>query len=263
MRKKPADALGSVDNALRLIHLLRDQGKVSVTEAATSLGISVSSAHRLLTTLAYRDFAQRDERRMYVAGPALSLRGGTVRPIAALRTALLPTMRRLSATLEETISLGVLIEDNVRIIATVEASRVLRVGDQEGTVLPAHLAASGKAMLALQSDDELAHFFLPPDGSPGSLGAGEWRRLREELRGARENGFALNHGEAENGVSAIGVPIQNAAGRVLGGLAAVMPSVRFSVRIIEHHVNTLRAEVAAAMQDLPQEGIGRDRALDW
>lgn len=238
MRKKPHDALQSVDNALLLVHLLRDQGVVTVSEAAAALGISVSSAHRILVTLVYRDFAAQNESRAYLPGPALSLQPGSARPVAALRDVLVPVMRALSRELAETITLGVRVDSRVRVVAAAEAPRVLRVADQEGTVLPAHLASSGKAMLAFLPADEIRELFRADEGL--ALTEAEDRKLSLELAAVRRNGFAVNHGEAEQGVSAIGVPVRARDGRVLAGLAAAMPSARFASTDVEAVVAALR-----------------------
>jgi IclR family acetate operon transcriptional repressor len=252
MREKPASALSSVDTALLLIHLLRDQGEVGVTEAAGTLGISISSAHRLLTTLVHRDFAERTDRRRYVAGAALALRPGAGRPVVALREVLRPTMGRLARTLGETTSLGVLVDDSVRIIATVEAERLLRVGDQEGTVLPARKTAIGRAILAfLPWESARAHV------APTSVAsaAGDIVRLRAELRGARERGFAVNHGEAEAGVTAVGVPVFDRELHVQAGLAFVMPSARFDDQTVESQVRALMAGARSVRDELDSIAI--------
>jgi IclR family acetate operon transcriptional repressor len=215
MRKKPVATLSSVDTALLLIHLLRDQGEVGVTEVATTLEISISSAHRLLTTLVHRDFAERTDRRRYVAGPALALRPGAGRPVVALREALRPTMRRLAQTL-------------------------LRVGDQEGTVLPAYKTAIGKAILAFLPEEQALALIAP---TFAVLGPDDLVHLRAELRRARQRGFALNHGEAEAGVTAVGVPVFDRELRVQAGLALVMPSARFDHETVEDLVRALVAGV--------------------
>jgi IclR family acetate operon transcriptional repressor len=247
MREKPASALSSVDTALLLIHLLRDQGEVGVTEAAGTLGISISSAHRLLTTLVHRDFAERTDRRRYVAGAALAWRPG-----AGRRVVLRPTMGRRARTLGETTSLGVLVDDSVRIIATVEAERLLRVGDQEGTVLPARKTAIGRAILAfLPWESARAHV------APTSVAsaAGDIVRLRAELRGARERGFAVNHGEAEAGVTAVGVPVFDRELHVQAGLAFVMPSARFDDQTVESQVRALMAGARSVRDELDSIAI--------
>ncbi|WP_255311288.1 helix-turn-helix domain-containing protein, partial [Streptomyces viridosporus] len=49
--------LESVDNALKLLLLLRRNGRLRLSEAADHLGVARSTAHRLLATLRGRGFA--------------------------------------------------------------------------------------------------------------------------------------------------------------------------------------------------------------
>src|SRR3989442_5129785 len=72
MKNKPRYPLQSVDHALQLLQILRDNGSLRVSEAAQELGTARSTAHRLLAMLVYRDFAVQDEARNYLPGPALS-----------------------------------------------------------------------------------------------------------------------------------------------------------------------------------------------
>jgi IclR family acetate operon transcriptional repressor len=76
----------------------------------------------------------------------------------------------------------VLAGTEVRFIATAEMwDQILRVGDRVGTVLPAHLASGGKALLAaLPANDLTARY----DGSDDV----DLRRLRRELNLVRKRG---------------------------------------------------------------------------
>jgi DNA-binding IclR family transcriptional regulator len=100
VKNRPPYPLESVDNALRMLHVLRDQGRTSVSEAAAELGIGRSTAHRLLAMLVYRDFAVKDDDHTYRPGPALS----------APRT-----------ELAETVHLAVLDGSTVRFIDAIES----------------------------------------------------------------------------------------------------------------------------------------------
>ena len=95
VKNRPAYAIASVDSALLLATLLQQEGAMRVTDAAERLGVSVSTAHRLLGMLVYRDFAEQRPDRRYGAGPVL--RSGPVRqePAARLREVALPHLRRL------------------------------------------------------------------------------------------------------------------------------------------------------------------------
>ena len=57
MRNQSPDGLRSVDSALLLVTVLQQEGPMRVTDAAGRLGVSVSTAHRLLSALVHRDFA--------------------------------------------------------------------------------------------------------------------------------------------------------------------------------------------------------------
>ena len=70
-REIPRYPIDAVDNALKLIELLRDHGSVRLKDAAVELGVSPSTVHRLLAMLIYRGFAERARGRGYVPGPAL------------------------------------------------------------------------------------------------------------------------------------------------------------------------------------------------
>ena len=152
MKNKPVYGIDSVDHALLLATTLLQEGSLRITDAAARLGVSRSTAHRLLAMLVYRDFAEQDERRRYVAGPLLR-RPTAPEPVAGLRRLALPHLEALSARTGESTHLVVVVSDQARFVATVECDQVLRVGDREGRMLPAHLVSAGRAALATRDDD--------------------------------------------------------------------------------------------------------------
>ena len=208
MKNKPVYSIDSVDHALHLATLLLHEGPLRVTEAAARLGGARSTAHRLRAMLVYRDFAEQDDDRRYVAGPVL--RGAaTPEPVADLRRLALPHLRDLAARTGESANLMVVVGDQARFVATVESTQVLRVGDREGRTLPAHLTSGGRAILATRPEGEVAE--LCPEADP------------RDLRRVRKQGFAVNDQATETGVTAIGRALngQNAA------VSIAMPTARY------------------------------------
>ncbi|MDD0857791.1 helix-turn-helix domain-containing protein [Arthrobacter alpinus] len=57
--KRPAHAIDSVENALRLLVLLQERESVRIVDAAKDLGVAPSTAHRLMATLVYRGLRGR------------------------------------------------------------------------------------------------------------------------------------------------------------------------------------------------------------
>jgi DNA-binding IclR family transcriptional regulator len=221
MKNKPPYAIASVDSALLLATLLQHEGPMRVTDAADRLGVSVSTAHRLLGMLVYRDFAEQLQDRRYGPGPLLH--GGRLprATVAHLREVALPHLRRLVDDLGETANLMVLTGADVRFVATVECDQILRVGDRTGRTLPAHRSSGGKAVLATLAPDDLAAAVV---GLEESVLA----RLQRELRTVRRRGYALNDQETEPGLIAVGAAVSTAAGAPAAGISVALPSARWS-----------------------------------
>jgi len=246
MKNKPPYALESVDNALRLLQMLRDTGRVRVTDAARELGCARSTAHRLLAMLVYRDFAVHDDERGYLPGPALSAPRAAGRPAQLLRQALAPHMERLCDQVGETVNLVIRVGTQVRFLASVESAQVLHVGDRRGTILPAHLASGGKALLAALAPEDLDELYA----GDAALAPAAYAKLRRDLATVRRRGFALNMEETEAGVCALGTCVYGSGERPLGGLSIAIPSARFSRDDVEGLAAQLRATADRARADL-------------
>jgi IclR family transcriptional regulator, acetate operon repressor len=221
VKNKPSYGIASVDSALLLATLLQQEGAMRVTDAASRLGVSVSTAHRLLGMLVYRDFAEQLPDRRYAVGPVL--RRGAVQQasVTTLREVALPHLRRLVDAVGETANLMVLAGPDVRFVATVESDQVLRVGDRTGRTLPAHLSSGGKAVLARLGADELAVLLEPLDEAAAA-------RVERELRAVRRRGFAVNDQETEAGLTAVGVAVPPAGGFSGAALSVAAPTARYS-----------------------------------
>ncbi|WP_306511438.1 MULTISPECIES: IclR family transcriptional regulator [Streptomyces] len=227
MKNPPAYGVSSVDHALQLAVILQVEGPLTVSEAARRLGVARSSAHRLLSTLVYRDFAVQNEDRSYRVGPVLEIAAKAQSNVAAIRSAALGPLRALVDTLDETASLSIRVGRTVRFIASVECAQSLRVGNREGMVFPAHQVSGGLVMLAALPDDELTALYATTPGD-GTAEHPDLAELRTELRGVRRSGVALNLERSERGVVAIGRGVTDAHGETVAAVSVAMPSVRYS-----------------------------------
>ena len=222
MRKRPDYPLRSVDNALRLIVLLRERGPLRLSEVAGELGISRSTAHRLLAMLEYHGFAGQDPAtRAYLAGAG----GVDVRALAR------PALERLCAEVEETVHLVVLRDASVEFLDSAETSRGLRVGSRIGIRMPAHCTAAGKAILAQLSPEDLHRRYA--DGrlermTPRSIQS--LRLLEAELREVRERGYATNFAESEADVAAVAVAIPRDIGGDRASITVSAPITRLPAK---------------------------------
>jgi IclR family transcriptional regulator, acetate operon repressor len=251
VKNKPPYAVESVDNALRILQMLRDSGQVRVSDVAAELGIARSTAHRLLAMLVYRDFAVQAEDRTYRPGPAIAAEPLRGEPAQRLRQVMRPHMEGLRDQVAETINLVVRLGTQTRFLHTVESAHVLRVGSRQGTILPAWKTSGGKVLLAELPDAQLTALLRDAGGRPpeGMTAAGR-RSLVNQLRQVREQGYAENIEESESGLCAIGVCVRDKSGDPVAALSVSAPSVRYTPDRSRVFLRELRTAVARAQADI-------------
>lgn len=252
MKNRPAYAIASVDNALRLATVLQLEGPVTVSEAAERLGVGRSTAHRLLAMLCYRDFAVQADDRRYRPGPVLAPARTSAQTMARIRSVAMPHLAELTVAVDETANLSVLSGFLTRFVASVECRQTLRVTTREGMAFPAHRTSGGLAMLAALSRDDVSDRFAAADAEDLQGESLTLASLHQQLAPVRSRGFALNNGRTEKGIVAIGMAVTDPAGG-LAGISVAMPSVRFSRDRIPRIAQELSRTKAAIERDLRRE----------
>ncbi|MPY56921.1 IclR family transcriptional regulator [Streptomyces spongiae] len=251
MKNPPVYGVTSVDHALQLAVIMQVEGPLTVSEAARRLGVARSSAHRLLSTLVYRDFAVQNDDRSYRVGPVLEMAAKAQSNVSALRSAALGPLQTLVDTVDETANVTIRTGRTVRFIASIECRQALRVGNREGMVFPAHQVSGGLVILAALSDDELTALYthIPADTTEDHPDLTE---LRAELRAVRRSGVAVNLERSERGVVAIGRGVTDMKGTTIAAVSVSLPSVRYSAGRVKRLVAALTAaaeSVSAALDD--------------
>lgn len=172
---------------------------MTVSNGAEALGVSASTAHRLLHTLRQRGYAVQDGDRRFRPGPAL-LAPGLALATPQITERVRPYLESLFATVGETLHLMVLEGEDVRFLDGLESEQPLRVGLRTGVVLPARRTSGGKAILAERDAGEAA-----PPGRP----------------------LGFNRDESEDGVTALGASLGRSQGQWYA-VGIALPSARFT-----------------------------------
>ncbi len=128
-------------------------------------------------------------------------------------------------------------------VAQQEGPQTLRQVVHIGDELPLWGGAVSKVLLRDAPDSLLLRVAR---SSP--YGEGHVRRLREWIDEAIQRGYAVSHGEREDGLSAVAVPITDRSGAVLASLSFGGPTARFTDDRIEQMAADLR-EAARRMSD--------------
>jgi IclR family acetate operon transcriptional repressor len=203
----PSGTVQSVNRALLLLELLaQGGGRLPVSELAQRSGLSLGTAHRLLTTLTARGYVRQDHDRRYALGAALLPLGDAARRL--LSSWALPLLSELAQDCGETVNLAVLEDDHVVYVAQAPGRHRMRMFTQVGRRVLPHSTAVGKVLLAWHEEDQLSRVIsrlgMPRHTSHTltSLAA-----FRAELEGVRKRGWAVDDEEQEMGVRCLAVPV--------------------------------------------------------
>jgi IclR family acetate operon transcriptional repressor len=201
--------IASVANAARIIYLLSDDHVLKVSDVSSRLGVSLSAAHRLLTTLEDEQLLTQDTTtRCYVPGPKLVAVANSVSSGRSRWNFALPYLAELSSRVGGTVNIMILHGTEVAFVESVEATTAVRVGSRLGAIMPAHCTSGGKALLARLTDDEIAERYGDtPLQRMTAKSIQTLDQLRTELKRTTKHGYATNFGESEPEVSGVGVAV--------------------------------------------------------
>lgn len=247
----------SVMHALRVLDLLDDGCTLRVVDVALGLGLSNSTAHRLLKTLREAGYLhQQPGSRQYEPGPAVLRLARRLSLEARLERVSKPHLRRLCDRLNETINVQVLTGKDVFFVASEEDQHRLRVARRVGTRGPAHASAGGKVMLAGLSDDEVRGRLGESLRSVSPSTVVSIDTLLKQLRDTRRRGYGLNAGETDEGVRAVAVPITDPGGKPFAALSLAAPEARLPDARIAEVLPDLRATATAIAEAYWGTGTG-------
>ena len=217
----------SVLNALRIAEAVAESQPIGVGELSRRLLLPKTSVHRALTTLAEAGWLRQEDDgtgRWSLSARVLALGRGSARE--TLRNLSRAIMSQLRAETEETILLFVREGDRVVAIEGLDGLKPVRAHTSVGTTAPLHASASGKAILAELTDDELEAQI--GNGLPAHTEQTitDPRALRSELDRIRKRGYATHRGEWLHDVAAVGAVIRGPDGRAEGAIVIAAPAER-------------------------------------
>jgi len=209
----------SLARGLTVIRSFSEQtSSLTIADVARITGLPRAAARRCLLTLTQLGYAGTDGRVFFLRPKVLAL-GYSFLSSAPLATVLDPVLSHVSRTLEESSSAAVLDEDEVVYIARVATKRIMSVGLNIGSRLPANCTSMGRVLLAALSpqafEDYLGRVALRPVTAYTITDHDAFRHVVEETR---RQGFALVDQEMEVGLRSIAVPVRNPAGAVVAAI---------------------------------------------
>ncbi|WP_298835589.1 IclR family transcriptional regulator [uncultured Piscinibacter sp.] len=240
----------AVSRALALLDRLAQRREpMSLARLASELELPKSSVHGLCSTLLRFGYLQRQDDGAFRIGPG-------VMPLAEAFVAGTGITQEFNALWmdaepEETIILSVLNGRDVVYIAARNGRRPLGLAFNVGMRLPAHLAATGKAMLAFQPPETVRQRLgiaeLAPMNRRGPASVDE---LLGELELTRRRGYSIDDEGVRAGVYCIGAPVFDAAAHPVAGIGVCLNKTTLGDEAVAAHRETVLRAASTLTQRL-------------
>src|SRR6184192_206614 len=237
----------SLERGLSILAAFRSgRPLLGVAELGRDIGLSRSTTHRYVSTLAALGYLEQDAAsKKYRLGPRVLDLGFSAINSMELREVAAPHLQQLSDDTGHTVNLAVL--DGTDIVY-IERCRSAQQGQREidlnlhvGSRLPAYCTSMGKVLLADLDAGDLTEVLARTQFTqrgPNTIVAR--RELLAELERVRTAGLAVNNEELAYGLRSIAAPIRAQNGRAV---AAINLAVHRTMVSLEDLVERLSARL--------------------
>ncbi|MQA12170.1 MAG: helix-turn-helix domain-containing protein [Pseudonocardiaceae bacterium] len=237
---------------LAVLRLLASHaGPMTATAVARELRLPRSSTYHLLSELAEAGFVTHlPEERRYGLGLAAFELGSAYLRHDPLERLARPLLRPLAERIECTVQLGVLHGPDTLYLLREQPARPQTLVTDVGVRLPAHLPASGLAMLAHLPAAQVRALFPSKYSfvSRTTRAARDLPALRRTLSAVRRRGWAIEDGQVTIGFASVAAPVFDHDGRPIAAISATFrhacePECGQQWPDRAHHVRSAAAEL--------------------
>lgn len=250
MREESAESrqryvVEAADACLRVLMFVSENPHLTLTEIQSRLGLNKSRTLRLLATLEARNLVVRDKTERWSLGVEALLIGNAAAAQLNIAALIQPYLDSLRDRAQETAQFRLLSGRQTYCIAKAETHHAVRVHTVIGRPRPLYIGSS-KAILAF-ADRELFDSVVASGMESFTEQTLTPEELRKQLDEIRARGYSISRGEAVPGALALGAPIFDAGGSVVGCLSLLGPEARLGERLEE--VAPMLVETAREVSD--------------
>lgn len=225
------------------------QGATTLSELATTMGLTRSTTHRLAATLVerrYLDFSRGDG---YTLGPKLLELGYVTGRRMDLPRVAREHLEALSAKTGDTVHLGILDGSRALYLDKIPGSRRVEISSRIGERQPLRSTGLGKALI-LDADEKQRREYYDHEARLGSGYDVPLDVWLQRMRDYAEQGCAFDLEENEDRIRCVAAPIRGVDGAIVGAIsvssaAQYMDDVR--MRGLTFEVKQAAAAISTAL----------------
>ncbi|HBF43839.1 MAG TPA: IclR family transcriptional regulator [Desulfobacteraceae bacterium] len=201
----------SVNKAFDILRAISSsRGGIGINKLAKDLMMAKSTVHGITSTLERLGAVMRNPlTKKYSLGFTLFELGRFAYSQNDLKDVARPVMEELMEKSQESVFLGVLNREHVTILDIVESMHDLKITSPIGTTIPLLAGATGKVILACLNEDKAVKIVRERGIQRYTKNTiTDIEQYMQEVRRARENGYATDYEEYILGVRAVSSPIK-------------------------------------------------------
>lgn len=226
----------SLERALTLLNVLSEYPEgIQITRLSEQVGLSKSTTHRLLATLVHMNYVVKDEEtEKYKLGfQLIYLSRNILNSIDVIQIAR-PFLEKLCHDVNETIHLCIDDNGEVMYIDKIESNQTIRMFSRIGSRAPMYCTGVGKVLLSGMSEETYRKVVSGIDfvaRTAKTITSAD--ALAEEVELVKNQGYALDNIENEEGIRCIAAPIFDFQGKIIASFSISGPSNRITMERVQ------------------------------
>ncbi|MBZ6489478.1 IclR family transcriptional regulator [Priestia aryabhattai] len=218
----------SLTNALRILKSFSiDHPELTLSEIAEVVGVSKSTACRLIQTLESEGFIYQNMNfNTYRLGSSVLALSNTVVDQLAILKETTHFLKQLTAQTGESSHIAILDNNEVIYLKKEDSPYRVQLLSHIGRRNPAHCTASGQAILAFKKPTTIEKLFERDLGKVTQYSITSLPKLQQLLATVRTRGYSISKGEYIEGIVSVGAPIYNKKNQVFAAVSVAGPKKR-------------------------------------
>ncbi|MEG0255514.1 IclR family transcriptional regulator [Vagococcus sp.] len=246
--EKKSPVIKNVVDTFRILDVLNENGEVGLAHLSQELEIPKTTIFRIIKTLEEINVVKQMPNSDYALDYRLSVYAKSAAKENQLVEIATPFMNQLRDSFLETVNLGILNDNQVVIMQTVEGE-FYQLQTTLVPVSPLYCSGMGKLFLSQFDKESLAEYFVDlPKRTVNTIV--DSNDFLKNVKKIKEQGYSVDEEEYEYGLSCYAVPIYAKDGSIICAISVSGPTSRLLHKGVDLLVKELKEKGLALQEEL-------------
>jgi IclR family KDG regulon transcriptional repressor len=231
--------LSAVSRTILILETLSKIKKINLEQLAKITELPKPTLLRFLGSLINLGYIYKDENDLYsLTLKMFSIGSNSLSHINLIDIAA-PFADELCNYFKETVHMGILDEDHAVYVLKRESSYTIRMYSRVGKRIPLYCTAIGKNLLSDMNKEDVNNYIEATEFIPFTKYTLNKQNLEKQLDIVKQQGWAQDDQEHEEGITCIGGSIRDFSGKVVASLSVSWPIFRFKDKNKDEVINKI------------------------